>query len=247
MRPEKVLVSVNPKPRSSAGGRVTALQIMQILLVEDDAVLSEGMQSALKRAGFVVNAVSTGADAQRHMTAGPPDSVILDLGLPDIDGLTLLRQWRRQYKQVQILILTARDSTADKVAGLDLGADDYLTKPFELEELLARLRAFERRLGTAGSSLITYGSVTLDTASLQVFVGGEETLLSKREYMLLKALMEQQNRVHTKESLEAKLYSWGEEVVSNTIEVHIHHLRKKMPENFIQTLRGLGYRLARLS
>ncbi len=219
---------------------------MQILLIEDDKSLATGMQEALKRAGLVVNWVDRGQTAIQSLAIQVPDIIILDLGLPDMDGLSLLKTLRRQHKQVQVLILTARDSVADKVAGLDLGADDYLTKPFDLDELLARLRAFERRLGTASSHLIVHGRITLNLRDRIALVDEAELTLSKREFMLLKALMEQQNRVHTKESLEAKLYSWGEEVVSNTIEVHIHHLRKKLPENSIQTLRGVGYRLTKI-
>ncbi len=219
---------------------------MQILLIEDDKSLAAGIQEALKRAGLVVNWVDGGQAALHSLSLQVPDIVILDLGLPDMDGLSLLKTLRRLNKQIQVLILTARDSVADKVAGLDLGADDYLTKPFDVDELLARLRAFERRLGTASSHLITHGRITLNLRDRIVMVDDEELSLSKREFMLLKALMEQQNRVHTKESLEAKLYSWGEEVVSNTIEVHIHHLRKKLPDNSIQTLRGVGYRLAKI-
>jgi two-component system OmpR family response regulator len=219
---------------------------MQILLIEDDKSLATGMQEALKRAGLVVNWVDRGQTALQSLAIQVPDIIILDLGLPDMDGLSLLKTLRRQHKQVQVLILTARDSVADKVAGLDLGADDYLTKPFDLDELLARLRAFERRLGTASSHLIVHGRITLNLRDRIALVDEVELTLSKREFMLLKALMEQQNRVHTKESLEAKLYSWGEEVVSNTIEVHIHHLRKKLPENSIQTLRGVGYRLTKI-
>jgi two-component system OmpR family response regulator len=219
---------------------------MQILLIEDDKSLATGMQEALKRAGLVVNWVDRGQTALQTLAIQVPDIIILDLGLPDMDGLSLLKTLRRQHKQVQVLILTARDSVADKVAGLDLGADDYLTKPFDLDELLARLRAFERRLGTASSHLIVHGRITLNLRDRIALVDEAELTLSKREFMLLKALMEQQNRVHTKESLEAKLYSWGEEVVSNTIEVHIHHLRKKLPENSIQTLRGVGYRLTKI-
>lgn len=219
---------------------------MQILLIEDDISLASGIKAALKGAGLVVNWVSKGQDALQTFSVQVPDIIILDLGLPDMDGLSLLKNIRRQHKQLQVLILTARDAVADKVAGLDLGADDYLTKPFELDELLARLRAFERRLGTASSHLIVHGRITLNIRDRIVFVDDAELTLSKREFMLLKALMEQQNRVHTKESLEAKLYSWGEEVVSNTIEVHVHHLRKKLPDNSIQTLRGVGYRIAKL-
>jgi DNA-binding response OmpR family regulator len=150
--------------------------------------------------------------------------------------------WKcRQHFTNPVLILTARDKTQDKVAGLDSGADDYLAKPFEMDELLARLRALERRLGSVKSASILIDEVALDTQSLEVAVAGEPLTLSRREYMLLKALMESANKVQTRDMLDSKLYGWGEEVSSNSVEVHIHNLRKKLPAGFIQTVRGLGY------
>ncbi|MFC3116042.1 response regulator [Cellvibrio fontiphilus] len=214
---------------------------MQLLLVEDDSLLAEGIVSALKRAGFAVNWLASGKAACTHLVAEPPDILLLDLGLPDMDGLDILKIVRQKKLRTQVLILTARDSTTDKVAGLDLGADDYLTKPFALDELLARLRVLERRLGTASSSMITLHDVALNTAQHQVNLAGEPLNLSRREYMLLKALMENVGVIQTRESLEAKLYSWGDEVASNAIEVHIHNLRKKLPADFIRTIRGIGY------
>lgn len=218
---------------------------MQILLVEDDELLAEGIVSALARAGFAVNWLSTGKAACTQVVAEPPDIMLLDLGLPDMDGMDILKLVRQKKLSTQVLILTARDSTNAKVIGLDSGADDYLTKPFELDELLARLRVLERRLGNSSSSLINIGSLSLNTAHHEVLLDGVALVLSRREYMLLKALVEHVGVIQTREGLEAKLYSWGDEVASNAIEVHIHNLRKKLPPNFIRTLRGIGYMVPR--
>lgn len=218
---------------------------MQILLVEDDSLLADGIVSALKRAGFAVNWLNNGKAACAYLLAEPPDILLLDLGLPDMDGLEVLKRVRQKKLKTQVLILTARDTTPDKVAGLDTGADDYLTKPFAFDELLARLRVLERRLGTASSSLITIGPVTINTAQHEVSVEGVQVNVSRREYMLLKALMEAAGVIQTREGLEAKLYSWGDELASNAIEVHIHNLRKKLPAGFIRTLRGIGYMVAK--
>jgi len=214
---------------------------MQVLLVEDDNLLAEAVVVALKRHNFAVNRVSNGKDALLVIDTTPPDLVILDLGLPDIDGIDLLRKFKARAFTNPVLILTARDSIEDRVTGLDSGADDYLPKPFDLDELLARLRALERRLSKASSAVITLGNVSLDTQSHQLSVDGELVDLARREYMLLKALMESGNKIQTREALENKLYSWGEEISSNAVEVHIHHLRKKLPAGFIQTVRGVGY------
>ena len=214
---------------------------MQILLVEDDALLADGIMNAVRQAGFAVNWLSSGKAACTYLVAEPPDILLLDLGLPDLDGMEVLKLVRQKKLPTQVLILTARDSTDAKVAGLDCGADDYLTKPFAREELLARLRVLERRLGNASSAVISVGSLNLDTTHQQVWLDGEPLALSRREYMLLKALVEHVGVIQTKESLEAKLYSWGDEVASNAIEVHIHNLRKKLPDQFIRTVRGIGY------
>ena len=214
---------------------------MQILLVEDDKLLADAVVVALKRSSFNVNRVGNGKEALLVVETSPPDIIILDLGLPDIDGIDLLKKIRRTGFSNPTLILTARDSLEDKVKGLDSGADDYLPKPFEMDELLARLRALERRLTTVSSANIIIGTVTLNTDSLTVAVDGNPVELPRREYMLLKALMESGSKIQTRDMLENKLYSWGEEVSSNAIEVHIHHLRKKLPEGFIRTVRGVGY------
>ena len=218
---------------------------MQILLVEDDILLADGLRTALKREGFAVNHVATGKDALSTLATDKPEIVILDLGLPDMDGLAVLKRLRKGEQGSQVLILTARDAIEDKVAGLDLGADDYLVKPFEMPELLARLRALERRTGAVKTSSISNGEVVLDSVAHSVSVAGNELDLPRREYMLLKALMENPGRVLSRESLEEKLYGWGEELASNSIEVHIHHLRKKIRADFIKTVRGVGYTVSK--
>lgn len=214
---------------------------MSILLVEDDIELAAGLKEALRAEGLTTNHVATGTDALHVIRAEPPDIVILDLGLPDLDGLDVLKELRARRPNLPVLLLTARDSLSDKVAGLDHGADDYLVKPFDMAELLARLRALGRRVSTAASHIISIGSVTLDTATHQVSVNNQPIELPRREYMLLRALMENARLVQTREQLERKLYSWGEEVSSNALEVHVHHLRKKLGADLIQTVRGVGY------
>jgi len=214
---------------------------MQILLVEDDQALADGLIQALSEQGLSVNHLNQGQLAITSVETTLPDMLILDLGLPDIDGITVLKAVRQISPDLPILLLTARATIEDKVLGLDHGADDYLAKPFDVAELLARIRTFERRASTFKHANLTLKNVTLDTVGHKVFVEGEEISLSRREYMLLKMLIENADRVQTKDSLETKLYSWGDEVASNTIEVHIHHLRKKLPAGFITTLRGIGY------
>lgn len=214
---------------------------MNILLIEDDTALAEALVKTLTNEGFVVNQLSHGHQAINVVKTEATDIVILDLGLPDMDGLDVLRAIRTDKPELPILILTARSSIDDKVSGLDLGADDYLAKPFEVSELLARLRVFERRSRTSKHAELQVGEVSLNTSDYTVSVASEAVEVSRREFMLLKALIENAGRVLTRESMESKLYSWGEEVASNTIEVHIHHLRKKLPKDFIKTLRGVGY------
>jgi DNA-binding response OmpR family regulator len=217
---------------------------LQLLLVEDDRPLARGLKKALMSQGFAVNHVETGKAALHVLATEPPDLVVLDIGLPDISGLELLKTLRRQGRTVPVILLTARDSVDDKVAGLDSGADDYLAKPFDMTELLARLRVIERRLSTAPSNRICIGGVSLDTAEQRLWVQGDEVELPRREYMLLKTLMENAGRVQTRAVLESRLYSWGEEIASNALEVHVHHLRKKLGNDFIRTIRGVGYKVA---
>ena len=214
---------------------------MHILLVEDDESLAAGLRQALGREGFVVNHVATGRLALAAVAAEPPDMIVLDLGLPDMDGLDVLSRIREQGARTPVMVLTARGEIDDRIAGLDRGADDYLSKPFDIQELAARLRAFERRISTAATSVIRLGDVELDVAAHSVRVAGETVAMPRREYMLLKTLMESAGKVLTREALEARLYSWGEEVASNALEVHIHHLRKKLPDKLIKTVRGIGY------
>ena len=214
---------------------------MPILLVEDDHALAIGLQRALQNYGLAVNHVATGAAALAAIETDPPEIVVLDIGLPDIDGLTVLRRLRINHPELPVLLLTARTSLDDKVAGLDSGADDYLPKPFDMEELLARLRVLQRRISTVKTSEISIGPVSLDTVNFDVRIDDSKIEVSRREYMLLKALMENAGRVQTREALETKLYAWGEEVASNAIEVHIHNLRKKLIPDFIKTIRGVGY------
>jgi len=211
------------------------------MLVEDDRLLAEGMVRALKQDGFAVNWQRDGQSARDWLLAEPPDVLVLDLGLPDMDGLEVLMWLREKGLATPVLVLTARDTTADKITGLDKGADDYLTKPFDMKELSARLRALERRLSTEKHTIIRNGAVVLDSAAHHVQVDGRAVELSRREYMLLKALMENPGTIQTREVLESKLYGAGEEVGSNTVEVHIHNLRKKLAVDLIKTVRGIGY------
>lgn len=220
---------------------------MRILLVEDDVALATGLQTALREQGFVVNHVASGKLALNTIQSGDCDAVILDLGLPDIDGFEVLKLTRHRQKQLPILVLTARDGLDDRVRGLDLGADDYLVKPFAMTELFARLRVIERRLGTATSHLIQIAEVCLDSAQHTATVAEQPLALSRKEFMVLKALMEAAGRVKTREQLEASLYAWGEEVASNAIEVHVSNLRKKLPKDFIKTVRGVGYSVSKTS
>lgn len=216
---------------------------MLILLVEDDHSIAHALELALHKQGYSVNTVSSGKAAVLAIETDPPDMAILDLGLPDMDGLEVLQRVRGRNVELPILLLTARSGLDDKITGLDSGADDYLAKPFEMSELFARLRVMERRLTTARTSEITIGDVTLDTKHNTVVVGGAEVELPRREFMLLKSLMESAGRVQTRTALESRLYSWGEEVASNALEVHVHHLRKKLGADFIKTVRGVGYKV----
>lgn len=214
---------------------------MQILLVEDDRSLANGLCKALRNEGFVANHVGTGKDALNAIATERPDIVVLDLGLPDIDGLDLLQRIRSRDTALPVLILTARSSVDSRVSGLDGGADDYLAKPFDTPELIARIRVIGRRLSTTRDSMIRAADIELDTISQRVLKDGETVDLPRREYMLLKVLLENKGRVQTRQQLETRLYAWGEEVASNALEVHVHHLRKKLGNDLIKTVRGVGY------
>jgi len=216
---------------------------MLILLVEDDCSIARALEIALRKQGYSVNVVGTGAAALHAIETDPPDVAILDLGLPDMDGLEVLKQVRARDCILPVLLLTARSGLDDKIAGLDSGADDYLAKPFEITELFARLRVMERRLTTARTSQVTIGRVSFDSNHNTVLLDGKKLDLSRRELMLLRTLMENAGRILTRNALEKRLYGWGEEVASNALEVHIHHLRRKLGAEFITTVRGVGYKV----
>ncbi|MFT6407849.1 MAG: DNA-binding response OmpR family regulator [Arenicella sp.] len=218
---------------------------MKLLLIEDDKTLASALSRALSNEGFVVESSLTGQGGLDALSNFGADIVILDLGLPDIDGTSVLRKLRLSHKSLPTLILTARHATQDKVDALDLGADDYMQKPFEMAELLARIRVLARRLGTSTTNMIKHQNVSLDVAAQTISVEGKSLILTRREFMILKTLMENLGRIQTKDQIESKLYGWGEVIGSNTIEVHVSNLRKKLPANFIRTVRGLGYTVSK--
>ncbi|OAI17575.1 response regulator transcription factor [Methylomonas koyamae] len=221
---------------------------MRILLVEDDAVLGDGLSRSLGDWGFDVTLAVTGSYADSALCTQPYDMVILDLGLPDMDGRDVLRQLRSRKSAIPVLILTARDGLNDRVGGLELGADDYMTKPFELRELEARVRALLRRSHGGFSHDITFGRLRLDTRSQQIMVDAIPMVLPPREYGVLEALLLQQGRVVSKDSLAQRLAARSEELADNVIEVYVHRLRKRLePLGIgIRTMRGLGYLLEQI-
>ncbi len=214
---------------------------MRLLLVEDDVLLGEGVCSGLRREENSVDWVKNGETALSAIAETQYDCVILDIGLPKMNGLDVLRLLRESNNSVPVLILTARDETSDRVNGLDAGADDYLVKPFEFVELCARLRALSRRNRGSASEIVTYDNIKIDTAAHTVEYEDQPVELSLREFTLLLELIANQGRVLSRNHLEQKLYSWGDEIESNTIEVYIHHLRKKLYGDLIKTVRGIGY------
>jgi two-component system, OmpR family, response regulator QseB len=214
---------------------------MKILLAEDDQLLGSGLRTGLRQAGFQVDWVCDGPAAQREIEDGEYDAVVLDLGLPLKDGLEVLRQARKKGKKLPVLILTARDAVSQRIEGLDSGADDYVIKPVDLSELSARLRALVRRAHGQPMPTLRAAGVELCPAARTVSFGGQAVELSSREFDLLHALMLNADRVLTRTQLERQLYSWGQEIESNAIEVHIHHLRRKLGSRLIQTVRGVGY------
>ena len=215
---------------------------MRVLLVEDNTGLAEGVSHALARAGFTVDTLADGALADTALATGPsPDLLILDLGLPGMDGIALLRRLRTRGDTVPVLVLTARDTVDDRVRGLDGGADDYLVKPFDLAELCARARALVRRSQGRAEPLLRVGTLELDPSGRCVSLDGAPLDLAPREYAVLVALMESAGRVVPKRRLEERVYSWDQEVGSNAVEVHVHHLRRKLGDGWIRTVRGVGY------
>lgn len=216
---------------------------MRILIVEDDAVLRDGLAVGLSINGFTADAVESCEEADAVLKNHCFDAIVLDIMLPDGSGLAILEQLRRTDDHTPVLLLTARDSVTDRIAGLDTGADDYLGKPFDLDEVAARLRALIRRSAGQARSVLEWGSLTLDPSAQAVERDGRPVRLSRREFSILHALMVHPGRILSKRELEDKLYGWQEEVESNAVEVHIHHLRNKLGPDVIQTVRGLGYRL----
>jgi two-component system response regulator QseB len=219
---------------------------MRVLVVEDDPILSNGLQAGLALTGSTVDAVDTCEDAIAALSATRYSAIVLDIMLPDGSGLDFLRLLRMRRNATPVLLLTARDSVGDKVAGLDAGADDYLAKPFDLYELAARLRAIVRRDGGRAMPSLMHGGIVLSLADLSVTVDGKPINLSRREFAILSALMERPEQVRSRIELEERLYGWQEEVESNAVEVHIHNLRTKIGKDAIQTLRGIGYRMGAL-
>ena len=218
---------------------------MRILLAEDDPILGDGLRAGLRQLGFQVDWVRDGVAAERELTSADYAAAVLDLGLPLKDGLDVLQALRARKIATPVLVLTARDAVPDRIRGLDLGADDYVVKPVDLYELGARLRSLVRRSHGQMQDTLSCGEVLLEPSARRVSLKGEAVLLSTREFDLLHVLMLHADRVMSREQLEHQLYSWGCEVDSNAIEVHIHHLRRKLHPDVIQTVRGVGYTMLR--
>jgi two-component system response regulator QseB len=216
---------------------------VRLLLVEDDAMIGEALRTGLRRDGFTVDWVRDGDSADRVLRTEQFDLLLLDLGLPRKDGLQVLKSLRARHETLPVLIITARDAVSDRVQGLDAGADDYLVKPFDLDELAARIRALLRRKSGRTVPGIEHLGVTLDPATHRVTHAGREITLSPKEFALLRLLMERPGHILSRSQIEAKLYGWGEEVESNAVEVHIHGLRRKLGSDFIVNVRGVGYRV----
>jgi len=218
---------------------------VRILLVEDDTLLGEGIRVGLRQDGYAVDWVTRGEAAEQALATDAFDLVVLDLGLPGRDGLSVLQHLRQAGNNTPVMILTARDTVADRIQGLDGGADDYLIKPFDLDELAARARALIRRSKGRTTPLLQHGSLTLDPATHQVIYKDQPVEMSPREFALLRILMENADKLVSKTRLQETLYGWDQDVESNAVEVHIHHLRKKLDSELIETVRGVGYRLAK--
>jgi DNA-binding response OmpR family regulator len=219
---------------------------MRILLVEDDQMIGQAIQTALRQDGHAVDWVRDGNAADAALAAGRFDLVLLDLGLPGRDGVSLLRLIRSRRDATPVLVITARDAIADRIAGLDAGADDYLVKPFDLDELAARMRALLRRSAGRGEPVIEHGRIRMNPATREVARDGQPVSLSPREYAVLEALMSHPGAVLSRAQLEDRLYGWGESVDSNAVEVYIHGLRRKLGRDLIQNLRGVGWFVPRV-
>ena len=218
---------------------------MRVLIVEDDPLLGDALAAGLKQRGFESDWVQDGRDAQAAIRVEPFAAIVLDLGLPGVGGLDLLRSERARGNKVPVLILTARDAVQDRITGLDSGADDYVVKPTDLDELAARLRALVRRSKGEPAPLLRVGQLVLDPAARTVTSDGQAIDLQPREFTLLQELMLNAGRVLSREQLEERMYRWGEEVESNAVEVHVHHLRRKLGADIVKTIRGVGYVMPR--
>lgn len=214
---------------------------MRILVVEDDNLLGDGLKTGLSHYGYTVDWVKDGLSAQHAIRSEHFDLIVLDLGLPKLSGLTLLQQIRSEGITIPVIILTARETVEDRIKGLDSGADDYLVKPFDLDELCARIRALVRRSVGRADTVIHYRNLVLDPAAYLVTVDNEKVTLSRREFALLQKLLENEGQVLSRDQLMQTIYGWEEDIDSNTLEVHIHNLRKKLNADFILTVRGVGY------
>jgi two-component system, OmpR family, response regulator QseB len=218
---------------------------MRVLIIEDDPSISEGLALTLKRAGYAVDSCATLSQARASLLVERFDLILLDLGLPDGDGLDWLRQMRQEDRHTPVLIMTARDELPAKVQGLDQGADDYLVKPFQPEELLARMRVALRRSEGRASPTLVHGALEIDPAARTVKLSGEPVLLRSKEFELLLVLVRAAGQVLTRQRLEESLYSFDEQLGSNALDVHIHHLRRKLGEDLVKTVRGIGYFIPR--
>lgn len=216
---------------------------MKILLAEDDAMLGSGIERGLRMTGFIVDWVRDGTAAEAALRAQPYDVLLLDIGLPGRDGLQLLQWLRGQQHEVAVLVVSARDAVSDRVAGLNLGADDYLTKPFDLDELIARIHALGRRRSGRGQPEMRLGRLVVQPLRRQALLDGQPLSLAAREFDLLSVLIERPGTVLSREQLENRLYGWQDEVASNAVEVHLHHLRRKLGAAWIKNVRGVGYKL----
>jgi len=214
---------------------------MRLLLVEDDEMLGEGICAALNAAEYHVEWIADGERAGRALRDHQHDLILLDLGLPGVDGMDLLRALRRRADGVPVLVLTARDAVEERIRGLEAGADDYLVKPFDLDELKARIRALLRRSGGRLAERVELGDIAMDFDAQEVCRDGRPVALTRREYAVLRELLMHLGKVLTRERLQQEVYGWDEDVESNALEVHIHHLRKKLGSQLIRTVRGVGY------
>jgi two-component system response regulator QseB len=220
---------------------------MRILLVEDDEMLGDALRRTLRQDGFTVDRARDAEEAELAIVAAEYNLLLLDLGLPVKGGLELLEELRSGGNSLPVIILTARDAVSERIRGLDAGADDYLVKPFDPDELAARIRAIFRRQAGRSSPMIEYGPLVLNPATRELYRGGERIFLTAREFAVLAALMERPGAIIPRASLEERLYGWGEEIESNAVEVHIHNLRKKLGQGLISTVRGVGYLIAEMS